>query len=229
MRTLLALALCFLIAPATTAQSTISVSGAAGVPQGEFDAALGAIGGGLMFGYLYQIPGTPVGIGVEGTGMMFGYERRHEPFSLTIPDVVVDVTTSNNLVQGLAVLRVQVPNGRVRPYVDGLAGVNYFWTETSVGDDYDDYELASSTNYDDVALAYGAGAGLQIKLADGHNKRGNHFDILLDARVRYLVGGETTYLGRGDIERFDNGTIRIRPRRSTTTLIVPQLGVTFRL
>lgn len=229
MRTLLALALCLLAAPSLMAQPTVSISGAAGVPQGEFDTALGAIGGGITFGVLYQIPRTPVGVGVEGTGMLFGLERRLEPFSLTIPDVLVDVTTSNNLAQGLAVLRVQVPEGRVRPYVDGLAGVNYFWTETSVGDDYDDYELASSTNYDDVALAYGAGAGLQIKLVDGRNRKGDSFDVLLDARVRYVVGGETTYLGRGDIERFDNGTIRVRPRRSTTTLLTPQLGVTFRL
>lgn len=228
MRPLLILALALLATPIGAAQSTLSISGAAGVPQGDFDAALGSIGGGVSFGYLYQIPRTPVGIGVEATGMLFGYERRSEPFSLTIPDVWVDVTTSNNLGQGLAVLRLQVPDGRVRPYVDGLAGVSYFWTQTSVSDEYDDYELASSTNYDDVALTYGGGAGLQIKLVDGHNKRGRPFDVLLDGRVRYLVGGETTYLGRGDIDRFDNGTIRIRPRRSTTTLVVPQLGVTFR-
>ncbi|MEO0556615.1 MAG: outer membrane beta-barrel protein [Bacteroidota bacterium] len=229
MRPLLILAVALVATPVVAAQSTLSLSGAVGVPQSEFSAELGAVGGGVTFGYLYQIPRTPVGIGVEATGMLFGYERRSEPFSLTIPDVWVDVTTSNNLGQGLAVLRLQVPDGRVRPYVDGLAGVSYFWTQTSVQDFYDDYELASSTNYDDLALTYGAGAGLQIKLADSHNRKGHYIDVLLDGRVRYLVGGEATYLGRGDIDRFDNGTIRIYPRRSTTTLLVPQLGVTFRM
>lgn len=229
MRCLLLLTASLLIAPLASSQSTLSISGTAGVPQGEFSAELGAIGGGIAFGYLYQIPRTPIGLGVEAAGMLFGYERRSEPFSLTIPDVWVDVTTSNNLGQGLAVLRVQVPDGRVRPYVDGLAGVSYFWTQTSVEDVYDDYELASSTNYDDLALAYGGGAGLQIKLADSRNRKGQYVDVLLDGRVRYLVGSEATYLGRGDIDRFDNGTIRVRPRRSTTTLIVPQVGVTFRM
>ena len=228
MRALLA-SLAVLLAPAALAQPTFTLAGSVGVPQGEFDAALGAIGGGISGSLLYQIPGTPVALGVEGSGILFGQERRREPFSLTVPDVVVDVTTTNNLAQGLAVLRLQVPSGRLRPYVDGLAGVNHFWTQTSVGDDYDDYELASSTNFDDTSLAYGAGAGLQIKLATGTNDEGRPFDVLLDARVRYVVGGEADYLGRGDIDRFDDGTIAISPRRSTTTLLSPQLGVTVRL
>lgn len=225
---LLALALA-LAAPAALAQPTVSVSGVLGLPQGSFDASMGGPGGGLSGAFLYQVPRTPVALGVEGSVLIYGLERRVEPFSLTVPDVGVDVTTSNNVAQALAVLRLQVPDGPVRPYVDGLAGVSYLYTETSVGDAaYDGHPIASSVNYDDVAPVVGAGVGVQTLLHRGVRDGGGPVEVLLDARVRYLAGGEATYLGRGDIERYGDGTFAVFPRRSRTDLLAPQLGVTVR-
>ena len=224
-RALLALAL--LSSLAVSAQTTLTISGALGVPQGEFGDALGAVGGGLSVTALYQVPRSPVAVGVEGAALLYGYESRRVPFSLTVPDVAVDVRTSNNVALGLAVLRLQVPGGPVRPYVDGLVGVSYLWTQTTVGDD-DGYDIASTTNYDAAALAVGAGVGLQTRLHRGVSDEGRPFDVLLDARVRYLSGGEATYLDRGDLARYSNGTLGVWPRRSRTDLLLPQLGVTFR-
>jgi hypothetical protein len=230
MRALLLVGL-FALLPAARAQSTLQISGTAAVPQGSFSDALGAVGGGVSVGYLYQIPNAPLAVGLEGSAVLYGYERRREPFSLTIPDVDVAVTTSNNLAQGLAVFRLQVPNGPVRPYVDGLVGVSYLFTSTSVSDvccHAEEYPIASSTNYDDAALAYGGGVGTQVRLHNGVSDEGRPYEVLLDARVRYLAGGEASYLGRGDIERYEDGTIRLYPRRSRTDLVSPQLGLTFR-
>ena len=218
-----------LAAPAAVAQPSLTVSGAVAVPQGEFGDALGAVGGGLSATFLYRVPGSAVSVGAEGTGLLYGYESRRVPFSLTVPDVTVDVSTANNIAVGLAVLRLQLPTGPVRPYVDGLAGVSYLWTQTTVGDDYDGYEIASTTNYDDAALVYGGGLGLQARLGESVADDGRARAVLLDARVRYLVGSEATYLGRGDIDRYDDGTIELYPRRSATTMLVPQLGVTVEL
>ena len=223
------LLLAALLVPAAVAQPSFSLAGAVGVPQGEFNDALGSVGGGLTGTVMYRIPRTAVAVGVEGTGLIYGYENRREPFSLTIPDVAVDVSTANNLAQGLAVLRLQLPDGAVRPYVDGVAGVNYLWTQTTVGDDDVNVEIASSTNFDDVTFAYGGGLGVQARLAERVGADGRPRAVLLDARARYLVGGQATYLGRGDIDRFSDGTIRVFPRRSKTTMLIPQLGVTFEL
>ncbi len=223
------LLLAALLIPAAAAQPSFTIAGAVGVPQGEFDDALGSVGGGVTGTLMYRVPRTAVAVGVEGTAMLYGYENRREPFSLTIPDVAVDVSTSNNVAQGLAVLRLQLPDGSVRPYLDGVAGVNYLWTQTTVGDDDDNVEIASSTNFDDLTFAYGGGLGVQARLAESLSESGRPRAILLDARVRYLVGGEATYLGRGDIDRFSDGTIRVFPRRSKTTMLIPQLGVTFEL
>lgn len=227
---LLCLSAVLLATAAVSAQPSVSVTGLAAVPQGEFDAALGSVGGGVSATFLYQVPGTPIALGAEGSAAIYGYERRTEPLSLTIPDVRVGVTTSNNFAQGLVVLRLQVPRGGVRPYVDGVAGVTYLFTETSVGDDdfYDDYgEPLSSVNFDDVAGVAGGGVGVLIALHRGVSDEGRPTSVSLDARVRYLVGGQATYLGRGDIVRFDDGTIDILPRRSRTDMVVPHLGVSF--
>lgn len=219
------------LAPLAQAQSTFQISGAVAVPQGAFAESISSVGGGISVSYLYQIRRTPVAVGIEGGAMLYGYERRREPFSLTIPDVNVAVTTSNNLAQGLAVLRLQVPNGPIRPYVDGVIGVNYLFTETQVSDTCchgGDYPIASSTNFDDAALALGGGVGTQLRLHRGVSDEGRPFELLLDARVRYISGGTATYLGRGDIDRFADGTIRLSPRESRTDVLTPQLGMTFR-
>ncbi|MGB3545046.1 hypothetical protein [Rubrivirga sp.] len=218
------------VAAVATAQPSVSVSGLAAIPQGEFADALDAVGGGLSVGAFYAVPGSPVALGLEGAASLYGYERREVPLSLTIPDVRVGVATSNNLVQGLAVLRLQVPSGGVRPYADAVGGLSYLFTETSVGDDdfYSDYgEPLSSTNFDDLALVYGGGAGVLVTLHRGFSDEGRPTSVALDARVRYLVGGQATYLGRGDIDRFTDGTIDLYPRTSRTDLLVPYLGVSF--
>ena len=229
MRALPAALLLLLWAPAAAAQPSLTIAGSAGVPQGAFSDALDAVGGGLSVRALYGVPRSPVAVGVEGTALLYGYGSRRVPFSLTVPDVSVDVTTANSVAMGLAVLRLQVPAGAVRPYVDGLAGASYLWTQTTVGDEGDGTALASTTNYDDAALVYGGGVGLQARLGSTTSEDGRTRAIRLDARVRYLVGSEATYLGRGDIDRYDDGTIGLFPRRSATTLLLPQLGVTFDL
>ncbi len=225
-----ALLLAALFAGAATAQPSVSVTGLAAVPQGEFADALGVAGGGVSVGVLYAVPGSPFAVGVEGAVALYGYERREVPLSLTIPDVRVGVTTSNNLAQGLAVLRLQVPRGGVRPYVDGVAGLTYLFTQTSVGDDrYDDggREPFSSTNFDDVAFVAGGGVGVLVTLHQGRTDTGRPTAVALDARLRYLSGGRADFLARGDIERGYDGTIDLYPRRSRTDLLVPHLGVSF--
>lgn len=227
MRSLLLLA-ALALSGAAAAQPSVSISGLAAIPQGEFDDALGSIGGGGALTVLYAAPGSPIALGVEGAIAIYGYERRRAPLSLTIPDVRVGVTTTNNLAQGLAVLRLQVPHGGVRPYVDGVAGLTYLFTETSVSDDdyyYDDGYGFSTVNFDDLALTAGGGVGVLIELHSGYSDEGRPMAVSLDARLRYLSGGSATYLARGDIERTTDGDLYIAPRRSRTDLLVPHVGV----
>jgi hypothetical protein len=193
-----------------------------GVPQGEFQDKVDNAGFGLtLFGGL-GLGRTPIVIGLDGGFLVYGFERRYEPFSPTIPDVRVRVETSNAIAMGHLVLRVQPPTGAVQPYVDGLFGVKYFFTETTIRDDdrFDEEELASTTNFDDAALSYGVGAGLDVQIFGG---RGGA--VMLNAGARYLLGREAEYLQEGSIERR-NGALVFAVDRSETDILLVQLGVT---
>ena len=197
-----------------------------GNPRGEFGRNVENIGfGGSLFGG-FRLGPTPVVLGIEGGAMIYGHERRSEPLSLTIPDVRVDVTTSNNFFMGHALLRLQPQRGFVRPYVDGFLGFNHLNTTTSVDseDYYEDDPVFRSTNFSDTSLSYGAGGGLMIKLVDSVTDGGDPFDVMLDLRLRYMIGGQAEYLREGSIER-DLGSVTFDTFQSKTDALFFQVGV----
>jgi hypothetical protein len=201
-----------------------------GSPQGDFSQKVDhtGIGIGGYFGVL--IPNSPVMIGGDLGFLIYGNEDRKEPFSTTIPDVTVDVETSNNIVLGHLLLRVQAPVGAIRPYADGLFGFNYLFTQTRIENEKGfNEEIASSTNFDDFTLSYGFGGGLQIRVYDGTKKinqnpqKRNITAAFIDLRIRYMNGGEAEYLKEGSIRR-EGGDVAYDVEQSTTDLFIFQIG-----
>ncbi|MCS4194368.1 hypothetical protein GGP50_002594 [Salinibacter ruber] len=166
------------------------------------------------------------------------------PFSRTVgPRVPVEVSTNNNVVETHLSLRLQPRTGRFRPYVEGLAGFKYLFTRTTVGgedfgnDDLGDDELgddiAGSTNYDDFALSGGAGAGIDVRVYRRREPGKTLRAVGVHLGVQYLLGQEAEYLAEGDLtDENGNGRLdrsELDVRRSRTTFLQPQFGVTFRL
>ena len=200
-----------------------------GFPQGEFKEHVDQLGFGADIFAGIGLGRTPVVFGIEFGGMIYGYERRNEPFSTTIPDVTVDVETSNNILLGHFVLRLQPASGAVRPYIDGLFGVKYLFTETRIENEgfTGDEPIAVSTNFDDAALSYGAGGGIDIMIVRGRTSDGNKpFTLSINLGIRYLLGAEAEYLKEGSIRR-ESGRVSYDVKRSKTDLLLPQLGVRF--
>lgn len=198
-----------------------------GIPQGAFNEHVDDVGFGLEAFAGIFLPGTPVVVGAQFGGMIYGYEERSEPFSTTIPDVTVDVETSNNILMGHFVLRLQPPTGAVRPYIDGLVGFKYLFTETRIENEgfRDEEPVAVSTNFDDGAFSYGAGGGLDIRVYRGWlGKEGETGEVAIHFGARYLFGGEAEYLKEGSIRRA-GGRVEYDVDRSRTDLLVPQFGV----
>jgi hypothetical protein len=199
-----------------------------GSPKGEFGRVVGHKGlGGSLFGGVH-FGAVPVLLGLEGSFMIYGHETREEPFSLTIPDVRVDVTTTNAYLTSHLLLRLQPGTGFIRPYLDGLVGINHLTTNTSIsGDDYyDEYDGGgfSSNHVNDTGFSFGTGGGVMIKLADTLTEEGHPLDVLLDLRIRYLIGGRAEYLREGDIYR-DLGVVEFDTYRSKTDAVFFQIGV----
>jgi hypothetical protein len=197
-----------------------------GSPQKEFRKNVDRLGVGVTLNAGYAPEGTPVMLGVEFGFMNYGSSERREPFSTTIPDVFVRVSTTNNFILGHAILRIQPNTGVFRPYLQGMAGFNYLFTETKIENENNvGQEVASSTNLSDGAFSYGGGAGVMFLVY--HPTDGTVSDVYVDLGARYIFGGEAEYLKEGSVRNV-NGRVAYDVLRSNTDLLEFQIGVSVR-
>jgi len=198
-----------------------------GIPQGELSDQLDNNAYGIGGQIFYSPQKSPLAIGLDMSWMNYGSESRREPFSTTIPDVTVNVETNNNIVQAFFVLRGKMPSGPIRLYGDAMIGFNYMYTETKITDsDFLEDEVASSTNQDDAAFAYGVGGGIMIPIYTKSTENpGDHpFQIALDGGARYIFGGEAEYLKEGSIRR-ESTTVTFDTIKSKTDMVKIHVGV----
>ncbi|HEX2960305.1 MAG TPA: hypothetical protein VHO43_00845 [Ignavibacteriales bacterium] len=205
-----------------------------GFPQGDFKKSIDRMGFGAEgFLTLWTVnPSMPFTLGLDGSYMTYGSESRNEPFSTTIPDVTVGVNRTNNIVNFHLLLQIMPPAGNVRPYIEGLWGGSYLYTQTQINSSGNfDKEVASSTNFDDWAWSYGGGGGLMIKVHEMENNDEETNSpwkvtgIWIDLKARYMLGSEAEYLKEGSM-RIEQGKVLFTPSRSKTDLITAHLGVT---
>lgn len=200
-----------------------------GLPQGPFKDNVENAGVGLTANIGYAPREVPFMVGLEFGFMNYGTDRRREPFSTTIPDVTVDVESSNNFALGHLLLRLQPNTGSIRPYLEGAAGFHYLFTSTSIKNiGGEGEEIASSTNLDDITFSLGGGGGVLIRVwqkdQDDDDEENPLSAAMIDLRLRYLSGGEAEYLKEGSIRR-ENGRVVYDVKRSKTDLLSVQIGV----
>jgi hypothetical protein len=194
--------------------------------RGEFsDYVDGGLGGTLH--YIHALdPDGWLALRVDGGFIIYGHERQTVPLSPTLGGrILVDLTTSNNIAWIGVGPQIGVPDGTLRPYVNGYAGYSYMATTSSVSSTYDydydyyDDDAFSTTNFDDWSFSYGGGAGVYIPI------RGGPQPVSIDLGLRYHNNGETEYLREGGIQDNDDGSITLFPVRSDTDLLTFHIGV----
>ena len=222
--------------PAAPVTGTGSLSFVLGIPTGDFADNVDGIGyGGSLF-VGAQLGASPLVLGLDVAFLTYGRDVDRVPFSQTVgPRVLVDVVTTNNIVQPHLVARLQLPSGVLRPYVEGLAGFKYLFTESRIEDvDFnDDRDIASTTNFDDFALSAGGGLGFDVRVyrpapdADTEMR-----SLSIHLGVQYIFGQEAEYLDRGALTDADgDGRLEreeLDVRRSQTNLVIPKLGLSAR-
>lgn len=197
-------------------------------PQGDFKENLNTFGwGGSAEGVLPLHP--VVGVGLNLGFFNYGNETRNEPWSLTIPDITLEVTRSNNIANFHLFLRLAPPMTTFKPYVDLLAGGSYLFTETKVysqkGVYQNNEEIASTNTLSDFAWSYGVGAGFMFKVLDlPSEQEGMDAELFIDLKARHLWGTEAQYLRKGDVT-ISNGKVYYTPRQSKTDMLTAHLGV----
>ncbi len=197
-------------------------------PRGEFQQKLNRTGfGGTLHFYLWEPTyNRPFSIGADVGYINYGSESRREPFSLTIPDVTVDVDRTNNIVNYHLLFMISPLEGPIRPYLEGVFGGAYFFTETKIKSTGGNLqEVASSTNFSDNTWSYGGGGGLMMRVYKPPvGEKSGLSDVMVDLKVRYLVGGEAEYLKEGSVV-IRNGKAYYDVVKSKTDLLTVHLGV----
>ena len=195
-----------------------------GFPMGEFKDNVKRTGFGISGEFLLLTPTVqnPFSIGLNLGYINYGSESRTEPFSLTIPDVFVDVNRTNNIVNFHILFQLAFPTGVVRPYAEALFGGSYIFTETSIQSRGTE-EVASSTNFDDLAWSYGAGGGFLIQVYSSDNPEDKVGSVFIDLKARYLYGSEAEYLKEGSVA-IDNGKVIYNTSKSKTDLLTAHIG-----
>ncbi|MCC7504243.1 MAG: hypothetical protein IT259_03030 [Saprospiraceae bacterium] len=227
---------------------------ALGFPAGEYSDATNDFGLGLNAALLFpvskKVPILKAGVDFTALWTAWDTERIREQIEVTLNGQVIDiidlpmrVQTTNTILGGGAVLRVNAPvSSRIEPYVQGLVGFRRFATTIRVYDESDEgfFDtdenglITTSTPLQDWIFSYGAGAGFQIKL----NRQ-----VFLHLGANYLLGGEADYYTKEDVKNFqfnfagsgsatpggldpDDLDLDSRPSRSRTNMIQANIGVT---
>jgi hypothetical protein len=204
-----------------------------GFPKGTFRDNISHAIGGLNLEFTYSPRRMPLAVGISFGFLEYGSETISEFLQATNADFEIDVRTTNIIILGHLLFRLQPDQGRIRPYLDALIGINHLTTDTKIvgpGSGPYDYEI-SKNNLNDTVLSYGGDLGLMIVVVEKPLKlkkqstKNRKWGILIDSRVRYLKGGEAEYLIKGSISRVDNELV-YNIKRSATDLLGIQLGIT---
>ncbi|OQX87669.1 hypothetical protein B6D60_03440 [candidate division KSB1 bacterium 4484_87] len=216
--------------PQLFAQFDVGLNFAVVSPESGFKENVDRLGFGISGKFAVKLGESPFYAGLTVGGANYG-TTTYQDYIIT-PLVPVDVKTTNNILFADLLLQAKTNLGFIQPYVEGMIGFNYLWTETKIEEleDYDD-EIASHTNFDDFTSNYGVGFGTLIKLKSGigmddenNEKKGTLF---LDLKVRYMFGGQAEYLKEGSITVDDNKKVHYDVHKSETDFISYHVGILF--
>ena len=186
-------------------------------PLGEFDDYIN-VGGGVSGGVMYQLSENgPVALRIDMGYVLYGSEKKRiHPF----PRLEGDITTNNSIVYAGIGPQFMVPDGLLRPYIGGSAGLAYFFTQSSLdGITSGSDQILETTNFDDVTFAFTGSGGIYIPLRRGLKP------ISLDIGARYHANGRARYLREGSIQDNPDNSITIDPIESETNLLTWHLGI----
>lgn len=171
--------------------------------------------------YLRPTPGSPLQFGL-GLGV---FNRGHA--AKTLPVNIAGITENfkvraNNGVGNFGIiLKLEPFSGKIfSPYIEGEAGGNVFYSSVRFNRKNRNSQIIEASRTGNLkgnwAVFYGGSAGLKIAL----NK---YRSAGIELKCSYLKGGETGY---NAAPRFlDGDVVNFERRRSTTDMLVPQIGV----
>lgn len=213
----------FLFTSAGVFAQTVGGSFMIGSPQGEFRKNVDQLGFGIQIqGTLWSpSPERPFTIGLNGGYMIYGHVSERRPW-VGFPGVYLNLERTNSIANLHVLFQINPLRGSVRPYIEGVFGGSYFFTESTVKSENYSQEIASSKNYSDITWSYGGGVGLLFKISENMDQIKTLF---LDLKARYMFGTEAEYLTENSVFVNSLGATVFRALKSKTDLITFHIGV----
>ncbi len=171
---------------------------------------------------LYEFQTQPIQIGAEFSYGVYGskLEKRTDLYPGFNDEL--RLRRNNNMTSGMAVIRyLPVVNTRLTPFIEMQMGANYLYTRYKIRAAFDEEAIESGMDFQNWALAYKIGAGVQIPLDFNDN-------LVLELRANYQDGNSVRFLQRGDVTYLpdvDNGIFDYNVRRSKLQLITLSVGI----
>ncbi len=214
------------IASGQAVQSRADVHLAAGIPVGAFADAIDEEGIGAAFLFGGRVPGLPLALGTEIGYLDFGSDDVLAVQSVLVPAGLLEAKTRRHTLMVHLVGRLGPQTGVVRPYLDVLAGVRRFASNTRIVRDivFDERVGTATADFSDLTLSAGAGAGIDFQVFSGPmgwDERQARISLSLGAR--YLFGSAMRTLEPGSL-RIRDGVVDYATLRTRTDVFVPHLG-----
>ena len=202
-------------------QGTLGGTIGASSPTGEFNRTFGKDM--FMFGAQLGFPLKRIPV-LQG-GFAFGYSVMGSN-QVTVPIATEylgvtegTLTTRSKVFSYHPLLRLSPLTGRVRAYVDGMAGLRQFSTTSKVSADGMEENLSKERNQTDLAFSSGWAAGVQVTVGGA---------TYIELRVERFDSGKATYVDPSSITVSDQGTVGYTTLSSNTDVTNILLGVGFR-
>lgn len=163
-------------------------------PQGALRDSLQKLGApdvgiGFDFKIGYYMAPVPVAFTLEGGAVFMGGESKElYTQSGLFRDTITVSTSTTQIPLNLSVRLMPDIAHWIYPYVEGVVGMNIHSSSFDLSQHRGEEVRSQSDSRSDVALNYGVGAGLSLKVADIVNLPNSLQRILLDVRMRYLFG-----------------------------------------
>lgn len=197
------------------------------IPQGSFaEESSSAIGvGGRMAFHFKLSDNLPLHIGIDGRLVSLNRDK----LDYSILDSIGRYRgryrlQADGILASLGLLlRFQQPNNpRVTPFVEGMMGFNFFRSETTsreLYDNYDDDDVEKSIDKTDNTYYLGVNLGVKIHIDTETVKTNLLFSCA------YLIGGRAEY---GDNPQIgSNREVQWDFKTSRTNVVLPQIGFCF--
>jgi hypothetical protein len=195
-----------------------------GVPMDDFRDNLDQLGIGAGGFAIFNVNDSPLNIGIELAGL--GFDSEQLRYQAEIGGFLrrYELRTTSSAFLGHALVRFQPNvNFAIKPYVDGMLGFKNLFTRTTLTDEDLNETVDSGNDQRDWALSYGGAVGVQVAFSRAAN-------LVLDLRCTYLQGSNASYLVRREETgvNIEDPIDAFEERTSPTTLLIPQIGITFR-